>query len=131
MHELSICQSLIRQIEALARQHRAQAITRVTLQIGPLSGVAPELLEQAFRVARKGTLAETARMVTWRAPIRVRCEQCGKESAATINHLTCARCGDGHTQLISGNEMQLVSVELLGGGHTLPSNGNQEDTAYV
>ncbi|RJQ47817.1 MAG: hydrogenase maturation nickel metallochaperone HypA [Gammaproteobacteria bacterium] len=128
MHELSICQSLIRQVETLAKQHRARAIARVTVQIGPLSGVAPELLEQAFYAARAGTLAEAARLTTLHAPVRVRCEQCGAESAAAIQHLTCARCGGWRTQLISGNEMQLVSVELVGGDHA-PSK--QEETAYV
>ncbi len=127
MHELSICRALIRQIETLARQHRAQAVTRVTLQIGPLSGVAPELLEQAFYATREGTLAAEARLTTVHAPVRVRCEQCGAESAAEIHRLTCAQCGGWRTRLISGNEMQLVSVELEG-GDAAPSN---EEAAYV
>lgn len=131
MHELSICQALIRQIEALARQHGAQAITRVTLQIGPLSGVAPELLEQAFSVARHGSLAESSRLVTLLAPIRVRCEQCGMESEAVINRLVCGHCGGERTQLLSGDEMHLLSIELAGADDTLQISATTGETAYV
>jgi hydrogenase nickel incorporation protein HypA/HybF len=43
----------------------------------------------------------------------VRCETCGAETEAEPNRLICATCGDYHTRLVSGDEMMLMSVELI------------------
>ena len=112
MHELSVCQALIGQVEDIARQHRATAVTTVSVRIGPLSGVEPDLLEQAFPLASAGTVAEASQLVIEKLPIRVHCETCGAETAAEQNRLICGRCGDWHTRLVSGDEMLLASVEL-------------------
>lgn len=112
MHELSVCQALIRQLQDIAREQRAAAVTSVTVQIGPLSGVEADLLRQAFPLASAGSVAETAQLVIEKLSIRVRCESCGAETAAEPNKLVCATCGDWHTRLVSGDEMLLASVEL-------------------
>ena len=112
MHELSVCQSLLTQVEAIAAQHRTQSVASITLQIGPLSGIEPGLLQQAFTLARAGSVAEQATLVIESLPIRVKCQRCEQESEALPNRLLCAHCGDYHTQLISGDEMLLASVEL-------------------
>lgn len=112
MHELSVCQSLLSQVETIAQQHQASRVTAVILHIGPLSGVEPALLQQAFTLARAGSVAAEATLVIEALPVRVKCQSCGQESEATANRLLCAHCGDYHTQLLSGDEMLLASVEL-------------------
>lgn len=112
MHELSLCQGMIPQLEAIAREHGARRVSRVTVQIGPLSGVEPRLLAQAFPIASAGTVAEDAALVTESLPIKVRCAQCASETQAKANRLLCGRCGHWQTQLLSGDEMLLASVEL-------------------
>lgn len=112
MHELSVCQGLLSQVEAIAREHAADKVTAITLQIGPLSGVEPALLQQAFTLARAGGVAAEAALVIEALPVRVSCENCGRESEAAPNRLLCGHCGDYHTRLLSGDEMLLMRVEL-------------------
>jgi hydrogenase nickel incorporation protein HypA/HybF len=81
-------------------------------RIGPLSGVEPQLLEQAFPLASAGTIAAHAELAIETLAVRVRCETCGAETEATANRLLCGACGDWHTKLVSGDELLLVSVEL-------------------
>ncbi|MEO1768037.1 hydrogenase maturation nickel metallochaperone HypA [Thiobacter aerophilum] len=113
MHELSVCQALLAQVAAVARAHDAQGVRAVRLRVGPLSGVEVSLLKQAYPVASAGTLAESSELLIELAPIRVKCETCGAESEAQPNRLLCARCGDDHTRLMSGDELMLMSVELV------------------
>lgn len=113
MHELSVCQALIGQVEAIARERTAQRVALIRLGIGPLSGVEPRLLEQAYPIASAGTLADGAELVIDQLPLRVSCEHCGQTTAALPNRLVCAACGDWHTRLVSGDELQLTSVELI------------------
>jgi len=112
MHELSVCQALVGQLRDIAREQRATRITRVVVQIGPLSGVEPELLRHAYPVASAGSPAADATLVLEPLPIRVHCEACGADSDATANRLLCGACGDYRTRLISGDELLLASVEL-------------------
>jgi hydrogenase nickel incorporation protein HypA/HybF len=112
MHELAVCQALIGQVEQVARLHRARAITAITVAIGPLAGVEAPLLRQAYPLAAAGTRAEGAALIIETAPIRVRCETCGAETDATVNRLVCGQCGDWHTQVLSGDELVLASIEL-------------------
>ncbi len=44
--------------------------------------------------------------------MRVRCRTCKAETDAEPNRLICASCGDFRTELLSGDELLLVSVEL-------------------
>lgn len=112
MHELSVCQALVRQLRDIAREQRAARITRVVVQIGPLSGVEPELLRHAYPVASAGSPAADAALILEALPIRIHCESCGADSDAAANRLLCGACGDYRTRLISGDELLLVSVEL-------------------
>jgi len=112
MHELSVCQGLLDQVESIAAQHGAQRVTTITLHIGMLSGVEPELLQQAFSLARSGGVAAQASLIIEALPIRVSCQACGRESEVLPNRLLCGHCGDFHTRLISGDELLLARVEM-------------------
>lgn len=112
MHELSLCQGLLRQVEKVAAQHQASGVGKIVLRVGGLSGVEPTLLQRAFEVARMGTLAETAVLVIERGPVVVRCRQCGGSCAVPVNRLLCTYCGDWRVQVVEGEELLLLSVEL-------------------
>lgn len=115
MHELAVCRALLRRVEAVARAHGAPAVTCVRVRVGPLSGVVPELLRAAFRVARAGTLAATAALEVEEAPLEVACEDCGTRGAAPApNRLLCPACGGGRTRLASGDELLLTGMTLVG-----------------
>lgn len=111
------------QVENIALEEQADHVTAIHLGIGPLSGVEPRLLEQAFSIARAGSIAADAELVIESRPVRVTCKQCGQATDALPNRLICGNCGDWHTTLISGDEMILERVELTGSATTEPSTG--------
>lgn len=129
MHELAVCQGIMEQVMAIARQHGARRVTAVKVMIGPLSGVEPQLLAQAFPIASAGTPAEAAELQMEMLPLKVRCRGCGAESEAQPNRLVCAACGDWHTRLVCGDEMLLASVELITEPESSPIE--EEDCAHV
>ena len=112
MHELAICQSLMDQVENIALERNAERVTLIVIAIGPLSGVEASLLKNAYPIASVGTVAENAKLVIEQLPVRVKCTQCGSESETAPNKLICKQCGDWRTELVSGDEMMLMSVEL-------------------
>lgn len=113
MHELSLCLALMEQVESIAAQHGARRVESISLRIGPLSGVEPVLLENAFPLAATGTVAEGARLEISRSDVVVVCSQCSARSTVLPNRLVCGECGDFRTRLESGDEMLLASLELM------------------
>jgi hydrogenase nickel incorporation protein HypA/HybF len=113
MHELAVCQALMEQIENIALEEQAAQVMAIHLGIGPLSGVEPRLLEQAFSIASAGSIAANAELVITSTPIQVSCQQCGQLTEALPNRLVCGSCGDWRTSLISGDELELMHVELV------------------
>jgi hydrogenase nickel incorporation protein HypA/HybF len=111
MHELAICQALISQVEDVVRERSAR-VKRVLVGIGPLSGVEPRLLEDAYPLASAGTCADGSQLATEQISVRVRCRTCKFESDAEPNRLLCGACGDWRTDLLSGDELMLLRVEL-------------------
>ena len=112
MHELSICQALLDEVARIATRHDARVVGRITIEVGPLSGVEPELLARAFEIARAGTCAAEAQLAIAVPGITVRCSDCGVSSRAEPNRLLCASCGGYRTQVLEGNELRLRGVEL-------------------
>ena len=114
MHELAICQSLLRAIEQTAHANRAKSVSRVDVALGPLSGVEAPLLKRAWTLARAGTIAKEAELIIKDMPIMVRCSCCGHEGPALVNRLICESCKDWRVIVSSGDEMLLSSLELEG-----------------
>ena len=112
MHELAVAQALVEQVDAVIDQHGATQASLIRVRIGPLAGVVPELLASAFPLAATGSRMQHAALEFAHAPIMVRCQTCGLETEAAMNRLICGACGDWHTQVISGDELLLESVEL-------------------
>lgn len=127
MHEFSICRSLLGQVEALGVEHGARRVTSVKVAVGPLCGVEPGLLERAYLLARCGTVADIAPLIVETLPIVVECRTCGRESAAAANRLICAHCGDYRVEVVSGDELILLSVEMECAGESSGAGDAEND----
>ena len=112
MHELSLCDDLLSQVVAIAKQHQAQSVESITVQIGALSGVEPLLLDSAFSMIKVGTVAEKAELILQTSPVIVLCQKCGAQSEVPANRLLCHACQSHETTLVSGDELILASVAL-------------------
>jgi hydrogenase nickel incorporation protein HypA/HybF len=112
MHELSICQALLAQVTAIARARGADAIERIVLEVGPLSGVDAGLLARAFDVARAASCAAGATLSIDTPQVTVSCLSCGARSHTSPNRLLCDACGGYRTRIVAGDELNLRRVEL-------------------
>ena len=112
MHELAICQSLLREVERAAHEHGAQAVTAIFVTVGPLSGVEPALLARAFSVARVGTIADEAQLEIRESGVTVWCDECQQETVVAANALVCGKCQGWQVRLRSGDELLLQRLIL-------------------
>ena len=113
MHELAICQGLIKQVEQIANEQGAASVDQIVLSLGALSGVEAPLLERAFDIARMGTVAQGAELEVRTSPVVVECRNCGNSNEVPPNRLLCDACGGWQVNIKQGQEMHLLKIGLL------------------
>lgn len=110
MHEYSLVASLLERVVAEAVARQAIEVHRVSLRVGALSGVEPELLETAFEMCREGTVCAGASLHVVRVPARWVCAACARE-VPEGEVLACVACGGG-ARLAAGGELVLDQIEM-------------------
>ena len=111
MHEYSLVQSLVSRVEEEARKRSALAVHRLSVRVGELSGVDPELLQTAYDTFRAGTICEQASLTLTRVPATWSCPRC-KAPIAKGAVLRCAAC-DVPAQLDAGSDaLTLDGIEM-------------------
>jgi hydrogenase nickel incorporation protein HypA/HybF len=113
MHELSIALSLLDLVEEEA-ERRGCRVAAIHLRLGPLSGVVGEALASAYELAREGTPMAETELVLKEVPIVVSCPACRAErTPASAFELRCPVCGSPTPDVIGGNELEVVALEIL------------------
>jgi len=102
------------QVERIAVEQGASRVDRIVLSIGPLSGIEPVLLRRAYEAACLQTVAENAYLEIETGGIEVECRSCGAKGEAEVNRLLCPACGDWKVNLVKGDELLLLRLEVSG-----------------
>ena len=110
MHELSIAQSIVDLAEEQARNHQAQCIEELELEIGSLAGVEWRALEFALESCVKGTMLENARIVRQDIPGEGRCGDCETSFFTDTLLNTCPACGSYMVKIARGKELRIKSI---------------------
>lgn len=110
MHEYSIVDALVGRIAQEVQQRGATAVHRVSVRVGELSGVEPELLATAFETFQAGTCCEGASLEIDFVKATWACRRCATPIAADDSTL-CPACG-GAPRLVRGDELYLDRLEL-------------------
>lgn len=114
MHEMGIAQELIRiALDALPKDLEGLKVASLNLKIGKLSAVVPHSLTFCFEIITKDTPLEHAQLKIESVPVRIRCNTCNKEWEADTPVFRCKDCEQGEIQMLSGREIEIVSLELL------------------
>ena len=112
MHELSIVASLFDILNEKAEEQKAKKVTKVKLKVGMLSGVVPELLESAFEIYKKGTIASEAELEIEETVVKAKCQNCGAEFSPEDFTMICPVCYSWKIKILSGEELLLERMEL-------------------
>ncbi len=111
MHEYSLIQALVSRVEAEAQKKNAIAVHGLTVSMGELAGVDPELFQTAYETFREGTICEKAPLTLRKVAASWSCSVCGREIVKG-EVLRCPLC-DAPAKLAAGSDgLTLDRVEL-------------------
>jgi hydrogenase nickel incorporation protein HypA/HybF len=112
MHELSIAENILQIVGDSLSASGGGRLKSVKLRIGELVGVIPDSLEFCFTAITRGTPMEDAKLEIERTRIVAHCADCGADSAVEGLMFSCPACGSVDMNVISGNELQVVEIEV-------------------
>jgi hydrogenase nickel incorporation protein HypA/HybF len=113
MHEISLVQNLFQQLIELAAANEATKIIRVTMEIGPLSGVVEDSFRFGFEIlSAEYPLMQDAELVIEVPAVSYTCTSCGNILTTGRRPESCPKCTETLLVPAGGDDMILKQVEL-------------------
>ena len=112
MHELGLADGIF----DIVRQHvpvpKASRVRAVRVRIGDLAGVMPDSLDFCFTAIVAGTPYGAAFLEIERVAACGTCRECGGGFDMARLEFRCPVCGDWGITVASGEELQVVDIEV-------------------
>lgn len=113
MHEMSIVQALIEQVEAeVEKAGPGGHVVGLDLVVGRLSGVNADSIRFAFEVLSSGTILEGASLRVREPAAYSECRACGTRVEIDELTMACPACGSGEIVIAGGRDLLLQSIEV-------------------
>lgn len=114
MHELGIVMNAVEQVEKAAADNGVQKVVGVTMEIGEVSTVVPELFLDAFNWAKKRTrFLGDAQLEMIIIEGRTYCQACGETYRTTEYGKKCPHCGSDETYLLTGDQVIIKDITAV------------------
>ena len=111
MHELSIVEGILEAVIPEVQKYPVSRVLEIRLKIGEMAGIVPSCIDEYFRIASQGTIAEGARICIEKIPVRINCPDCGYDGPISLGKYKCPGCGGIRFKILSGKEYYVDSVE--------------------
>lgn len=112
MHELSLAENILQQIEDAAIAQPFNRVKTVWLEIGQLACVEQESLRFFFAVVTESSIARQARLEIIGIAGQATCMQCHLVVPIAAYHETCPHCGSYVLQVTQGDGMRIKELEV-------------------
>jgi hydrogenase nickel incorporation protein HypA/HybF len=113
MHEMGIAMQIVEiAMASIPAGLKEAKVEKVNLAVGKLSAVVPDSLRFCFEIASKDTPLAHAALNIDEIPVRARCRDCQQEWIITEPVFTCNQCRSGAIDVISGRELDIISIEV-------------------
>lgn len=120
MHELALARSLTEMVDDYAIQQNVERVKKINVRLGELSAMT-RALYFCFGSVSEGTSCEGAKLDIDVVPLTVFCNTCDENKTPTGRYsFRCPDCGMPTPNVVTGREMQLVSIELYEPGEASP-----------
>lgn len=113
MHERSLVRSLLEQARQAILPALPESVRTIRMAIGPLAGVEPLLVREAFSDLRHEAGWPQAELQIDETPLTARCQACQYSFEIMQFKFECPMCQSRKVDVVSGDECRLISVDLI------------------
>ena len=113
MHELGVVSHIIKEVETVAKENNVKKVISLTLEVGEVSTIVPDLFKDCFDWSKKKTefMQECELNMVIIAGVTY-CQDCGETYSTTKHGKVCPHCGSKNTYLITGNEVIIKDIQV-------------------
>jgi hydrogenase nickel incorporation protein HypA/HybF len=112
MDEHEIANHVFAVVDQAAYRNAANRVLGVHVEIGGRRVFDLDRLQHVFAEVTRGTVAEGANLVVKVLPVRHHCQNCGHNFEAGRAESPCPECKNPHTEMIGGEELRLLEMEM-------------------
>ncbi|MBQ5405983.1 MAG: hydrogenase maturation nickel metallochaperone HypA [Oscillospiraceae bacterium] len=110
MHELGICDALLKMVRGIMKDEELTEIESITVEVGSLSGVMPSFLADCWVAVADGTELQETEFVIEELAGTASCMDCGAEFTADLNDLRCPKCRGNKLMPLTGRDLTLKEI---------------------
>lgn len=112
MHERSLVQNLLKQVQQIVADEGGGQVQAIQVQVGDLSGVEPMLFESAFADLVTQYFSATCRLVLEVVPVKATCPGCGHQFEIREFTFHCPCCSSSTVEVTQGDDVKLMSITV-------------------
>ena len=114
MHELGVVFYIIRDVKKVAEENQVEHVHTVTLELGEVSGVIFDYLEDCWNWAvSKEEILTNCKLKYEQIDAVTYCENCQKTYPTVQYGKICPYCQSEKTYLLKGNEVSIKEIEVV------------------
>ena len=112
MHEINIVRQVMRTVEEFAKENQVSDIREIVLDIGELSLVIPEYVEEIYPVVAKGTMFEDIKLIIDVIPGLAQCSECDEVFNVIEHNGYCPNCGSFEKEVLTGKDFNIREIHI-------------------
>lgn len=112
MHEIGVVRQVLRTVEEFAKENDVKKIDELVLDIGELSLIIPQYVEDIYPTVVKGTILDGAKLIMNIIPGLAECDDCDEIFNVVEHEGYCPNCGSFEKTVLSGKDFTIREVHI-------------------
>lgn len=112
MHEIGIVRSMCRTVLDYMEENNVAAISEIVCEVGELSLVIPQYVEELFPPVAKGTPLEGAKLILETVPGMAECDDCDEIFNVIEHEGYCPNCGSFEKTVLTGKDFTIKEIHI-------------------
>ncbi len=112
MHEIGIVRSMCRTVLDYAKANNVQRISEIVCEVGELSLVIPEYVEELYPAVAAETPLKDTRLILETVPGMAECDECDEIFNVVENEGYCPNCGSFEKTVLTGKDFNIKEIHV-------------------
>ena len=112
MHEIGIVRSMCRTVLDYMEENNVTAVSEIVCEVGELSLVIPQYVEELFPPVAEGTPLEGAKLILETVPGMAECDDCDEIFNVIEHEGYCPNCGSFEKTILSGKDFLIREIHI-------------------
>ena len=112
MHEIGIVRSMCRTVLDYMEENNVAAISEIVCEVGELSLVIPQYVEELFPPVPEGTPLEGAKLILETVPGMAECDDCDEIFNVIEHEGYCPNCGSFEKTVLTGKDFTIKEIHI-------------------